>query len=165
MSHSPTQFSSTHIVPIRKNGVVIAHQLRVNGGGPGNTRYYSAAKLGSPENSLRAAQQAIKELGLPKPKPRGGSPTGRVLSTSKTKAPGICFVWAPGQDAPRLLVVATWVDKKGKYRSTSYSVEANGLEVALDRAIKARTSAGAEAPDKVSLLRLLRKQYRSGPPE
>jgi len=131
----------------------------------GNTRYYSAAKLGGPENSLREAQRAINELDLPKPKPRGGSATGRVLPTSKTKSPGIRFVWTPGQDAPRLHVVATWIDKKGKNRSTSYSVESTGIELTRDSAIMARTSDGADMPDKVQLLRLLRKQYRTGPTE
>jgi hypothetical protein len=156
-------FSNAHIVPIRKNGEVVAHQLRVDGGGPGNSRYFSATKLGGPNKSLLAAQNAIRDLGLPSTKPRGGSPVGRVLKPSKTKAPGIRFMWVEGVSAPILRVVATWTDKKGVCRHTSYSVEANGLEVALDRAIAARTSNGAPAPDKLQLLRLLRKQYRAGP--
>jgi hypothetical protein len=155
-------FENTHIVPNRKNGAVIAHQLRVNGGGPGNSRYFSAAKLGGPEKSRRAAERAIKELGLPVPKPRGGSCVGRLLKRSKTKEPGIRFVWTQAVSGPILRVVATWTDAKGVCRNTSYSVEANGLEATIDRAIAARTSNGAPTPDKVMLLKLLRKQYRAG---
>jgi hypothetical protein len=165
MNQATPSFSHAHIVPIRKGGDVIAHQLRVDGGGPGNTRYFSAAKLGGPDKSLHAAQKAVRDLGLPATKPRGGSPVGRVLKPSKTKEPGIRFVWTHAVSAPILRVVATWTDKKGVCRHTSYSVETNGLEGALDRAIASRTSNGAPLPDKVKLLKLLRKQYRAGPDE
>ena len=163
MNQATPSFTNAHIVPIRKGGEVIAHQLRVDGGGPGNTRYFSAAKLGGPDKSLNAAQKAVHDLGLPATKPRGGSTVGRVLKQSKTKEPGIRFMWVQAVSGPILRVVATWTDKKGVCRHTSYSVEANGLEGALDRAIAARTSNGAPLPDKVKLLKLLRKQYRAGP--
>ncbi len=163
MNQATQPFSHAHIVPIRKNGVVIAHQLRVDGGGPGNSRYFSASKLGGPDKSLRAAQNAIRDLDLPSTKPRGGSPVGRLLKASKTREPGIRFMWTQAVSGPILRVVATWTDKKGVSRHTSYSVETNGLEGALDRAIAARTSNGAPSPDKASLMRLLRKQYRAGP--
>jgi hypothetical protein len=161
MNQASHAFSHAHIFPIRKDGQVIAHQLRVDGGGPGNTRYFSSSKFGGPDKSLRAAQKAIRELSLPATKPRGGSDVGRLLKTSRTRQPGIRFVWTRAVSGPILRVVATWTDKNGVCRHTSYSVETNGLEGALDRAIAARTSNGAPTPDKQSLMRLLRKQYRA----
>lgn len=157
--------SRVHIVPIRKRGDVIAYQLRVDGGGPGRSQYFSAAKHGGADRSLRAAHDLIRDLGLPAAsRPRGGSTVGRPSRLSKTKAPGVRFVWTTGATAPVLGVVATWTDRNGVCRHTSYSVETNGLEGALDRAIAARTSNGAPAADRAELLALLCMSYRAGPP-
>lgn len=157
---------SAHIVAIRSKGVVVAHQLRINGGGPGKTRYYSSLKLGSPENSELAAKRDQRQLGLPKTTPRGGSPTGRVSCRSRTDEAGIRFVWTKTADTPILRVHASWTDKNGVDRHTSFSCETNGLDGALSLAISRRTSAGAPCPDpkkREKLLRLLHKNYRSGP--
>lgn len=154
-----------HIVPIRRRGEVIAYQLRVDGGGPGRSRYFAATKHGGADPSLRAAHDYIRGLGLvPQARPRGGSSVGRPSKLTKTGAPGIRFVWTHGAVVPVLRVVATWIDRDGARRHTSFSVEKNGLEGALDRAIEARTSNGAPSPDKATLLPLLLDHYRAGPP-
>ena len=84
-----------------------------------------------------------------------------MFSTSTTGAAGLRFEWTPKRQLPVLRVVATWVDKRGRSRHTSFSVQSNGLEGALDLAIAARTSAGAAVPEKKPLLRQLRKMQRS----
>ena len=150
-----------HIVAIRRDGVIEGHQLRIDGGGAGLSKFFSTGKYGSPEKALSAAKRAAKAMGLPKAKERGGSEEGRVLSTSATQAAGIRFEWDRGATAPILRVVATWTDRRSKGRNTSYSVERNGLDGALDKAIAARTSCGAPAPRRDALLRLLRREYRS----
>jgi hypothetical protein len=151
-----------HIVAIRRNGVVEGHQLRVNGGGPGHSKFFAASKHGGPEKAHRAALSMVREMGLPKPVRRGGSPVGRVFKTSHTQAAGIRFMWVEGQLGTVLRVVASWTDKRKRPRQTSFSVERNGLEGALDKAIAARTSAGAPTPDRAVLLRRLQKAYRAG---
>ena len=150
-----------HIVAIRRDGVVEGHQLRIDGGGAGLSKFFSSGKHGGPEKALSAAKRAAKVLGLPKTKERGGSEQGRVLSTSVTRAAGIRFEWARDTSTPILRVIATWTDRRSKCRNTSYSVERNGLDGALDKAIAARTSCGAPAPRRDALLRLLRREYRS----
>jgi hypothetical protein len=152
-----------HIVPIKRAGVVIAHQLRLNGGGPGNTTYFSAGKHGDESAARRAAIRAARKLGVKTFNRRGGSPVGRVTKLSKTGTAGIRFEWSDGPTEVVLLVRATWTSKRGRACSTCYSTAANGLESALDRAIKKRTSCGAPKPDKHRLLTLLRKTYRHGP--
>ena len=92
---------------------------------------------------------------------RGGSTQGRVLSTSITGTAGIRFAWSGETAEPLLRVVASWVDKQGRPRQTSYSVQRNGLMGALDKAIEARTSCGAPMPDRAALLRLLRREART----
>lgn len=155
--------NSSHIVALREAQALTGYQLRFNGGGPGQTKYFSARQCGSAEKARKAAQAYARSLGLPKARPRGGSATGRVFSTSTTGAAGLRFEWTPNRLVPVLRVVATWVDKRGRSRHTSFSVQRNGLEGALDLAIAARTSAGAAAPEKKPLLRLLRKMHRSAP--
>ena len=150
------------VQPIRTRGIVTGYQLRIDGGGAGKTKFFAALRLGGPIKALRAANKAAKELGLVKPKRRGGSDAGRVFKHSVTGAPGIRFVWTPGAEIAVLRVVASWVSKRGIAHSTSYSVEHRGLEGALDLAIKARTSAGAPSPDKADLLKKLRKIYANG---
>ncbi|MDP2005208.1 MAG: hypothetical protein Q8K45_06000 [Rubrivivax sp.] len=152
-----------HIVVIRSGGVVQGHQLRIDGGGTGLSKFFGTGRYGSPEKARRAAEREARVLGLPKTRPRGGSPQGRVLRTSTTKVAGIRFVWTPGVLQPVLRVNATWTDRRGRARNTSYSCERNGLEGALDKALKARTSSGAPMPDRLALLRLLRRVSRTGP--
>lgn len=152
-----------HIVTIRTGGVVQGHQLRIDGGGIGRSKFFGSGRYGSPEKARRAAEREARALGLPKARKRGGSEQGRVLSTSTTKAAGIRFVWTPATTQPVLRVVASWTDRRGTARNTSYSVERNGLEGALDKALKARTSGGAPMPDRSALLRLLRRTFRTGP--
>jgi hypothetical protein len=151
----------SHIVTIRQNGVIAGHQLRINGGGAGLSKFFSAGKYGGPEKAERAAKRAARELGLPKPQSRGGSTVGRVPSGSLTKTAGIRFSWTHYESGAVLRVIATWQDKKGVSRHTSYSVQRNGLEGALTLAIKARTSCGAPTPDAAMLLKLLRREYRN----
>lgn len=150
-----------HIVVIRRGDIVAGHQLRINGGGAGQSKFFSAGRYGSPDKARRAAEKEAREMGLPKARRRGGSPQGRVLCTSATRSAGIRFEWSRATLEPMLRVVASWVDKSGHARQTSYSVERNGLDGALDKAIKARTSCGAPLPDRVALLRLLRREYRT----
>lgn len=155
---------TAHIVTIRRQGVIEGYQLRINGGGPGLSKFFAARKLGSPEKALRTARRTAREMGLPKTRKRGGSQAGRLLSTSRTPAAGIRFEWTPFTLSTVLYVVATWRNKKGRPASTRYSVERHGLETALDLAITKRTSCGAPIPDRAALLKALRKVYRAGPP-
>ncbi len=152
---------SAHIVAIRHEGVIQGHQLRINGGGAGLSKFFAAGKYGGPEKAKRAAEREAKAMGLPKAQERGGSEVGRVLRTSATKTAGIRFAWTPLLSGTALRVIATWTDRRGRARSTSYSVERNGLDVALDKAIKARTSCGAPKPDRDALLKLLRRESRT----
>jgi hypothetical protein len=153
-----------HIVAIRRNGVVEGHQLRVNGGGAGHSKFFASIKHGGADKARRAAMTMAREMGLPKTLSRGGSAVGRVFKTSQTRAAGIRFAWVEGTLSTVLYVVASWTDKRKRARQTSFSVERNGLEGALDKAIAARTSAGAPAPDRAVLLRRLQKAYRTGHP-
>lgn len=157
------QTTHAHIVVIRSGGVVQGHQLRIDGGGTGRSKFFGTGRYGSPEKARRAAEREARALGLPKPRERGGSEQGRLLRTSTTKAAGIRFVWTPGTLGSVLRVTASWTDRRGRPRHTSYSCERNGLEGALDKALKARTSCGAPMPDRDALLRRLRKTYRAGP--
>jgi hypothetical protein len=151
----------SHIVAIRHNGEITGHQLRINGGGTGMSKFFAASKHGGPLKSERAAKLAAKEMGLPKPKPRGGSRVGRVLSSSVTNTAGIRFSWVHYESGPVLRVIATWTDKTGLSHHTSYSVQRNGLEGAMDKAIKARKRSGGPAPDKEALMKLLKREFRT----
>lgn len=155
----------SHIVTIRRGDVIEGHQLRINGGGSGLSKFFGAGRYGSAEKARRAAEREAKALGLPKTRVRGGSVQGRLLSTSTTRAAGIRFTWTPGVSGAVLRVAASWRDKSGRACQTSYSVERNGLDGALDKAITARTSCGATRPDRDALLRKLKRAYRAGPAE
>lgn len=87
---------------------------------------------------------------------------GRLQRRSRTHVAGIRFEWARRSFGPVLRVVATWTDRHGEPHHTSYSVEARGLEGALDLAIAARVSCGAPQPDRAELLQRLRQEYASG---
>lgn len=154
---------NAHIVAIRRGEVIEGHQLRVGNGGAGMTKFFSSSKYGGPDKARKAALKMIRDLDLPKPRKRGGSVAGRLLKTSKTPAAGIRFLWSRNEASPRLRVAATWMDRKGRPRHTSFSVDRNGLEAALDMAIERRTSCGAPMPDREALLKALKKVKRAGP--
>jgi hypothetical protein len=156
--------TSAHIVTIRRQGVIEGYQLRINGGGPGLSKFFAARKLGGPEKALRAARRTAREMGLPKTRKRGGSEPGRLLSTSRTPAAGVRFEWTPFARRTVLYVVATWRGHNGRPCSTRFSVDRHGVEAALDLAIARRTSCGAPMPDRAALLKALRKFRRVGPP-
>jgi len=158
-----TEATSAHIVTIRRQGEIEGYQLRINGGGPGLSKFFAARKLGGADKALRAARKTAKEMGLPKTRRRGGSEPGRLLSTSRTPAAGVRFEWTPFALNTVLYVVATWRGKNGRPSSTRYSVQRHGLEQALDMAIEKRTSCGAPAPDRAALLKALKKVYKAGP--
>jgi hypothetical protein len=155
--------TTAHIVTIRRQGVIEGYQLRINGGGPGLSKFFAARKLGSPEKALRAARRTAREMGLPKTRKRGGSLPGRLLSTSRTPAAGVRFEWTHFAVSTVLYVVATWRGRHGRPCSTRYSVERHGVEAALDMAIERRVSCGAPMPDRAALLKALKKIHRAGP--
>ncbi len=88
---------------------------------------------------------------------------GRLMRRSRTRTAGIRFEWAMRSCGPVLRVVATWTDRLGQPHHTSYSVQCNGLEGALDRAIASRISCGAPMPDREDLLQRLRQEFSTGP--
>lgn len=156
--------TSAHIVTIRRQGEIEGYQLRINGGGPGLSKFFAARKLGGPDKALRAARRTAREMGLPKTRKRGGSQAGRLLSTSRTPAAGVRFEWTPFALRTVLYVVATWRGGNGRPCSTRFSVDRHGIDEALDLAIARRTSNGAPMPDRPALLKALRKVQRAGPP-
>ncbi|MFG6486899.1 hypothetical protein ACG04R_09465 [Roseateles sp. BYS78W] len=93
----------------------------------------------------------------------GGSSVGRLMRRSRTRTAGIRFEWAMRTCGPVLRVVATWTDHQGQPHHTSYSVQSNGLEGALDRAIASRISCGAPQPDREDLLRRLKQEFATAP--
>jgi hypothetical protein len=157
------QATSAHIVTIRREGVVEGYQLRIDGGGPGNSRYFAAHKLGGPEKALRAARRMQRDMGLPRTQRRGGSPPGRLLRTSKTPAAGVRFEWERFAVSTVLYVVVSWSDKRGRPCGTRFSVARNGFEGAIDRAIEKRLASGAPLPDRKALLQALKRTFRTGP--
>ncbi|RZL40675.1 MAG: hypothetical protein EOP35_00135 [Rubrivivax sp.] len=88
---------------------------------------------------------------------------GRLMRRSRTRTAGIRFEWAMRTCGPVLRVVATWTDRLGQPHHTSYSVQCNGLEGALDRAIASRISCGAPLPDREDLLQRLRQEFATAP--
>lgn len=157
------QRKAAHLVVIRRGEIIEGHQLRLGSGGPGMTKFFSTGKYGTAEAARRAALKVMRELGVPRAGKRGGSRAGRLLKTSTTPAAGIRFLWSDNEAEPKLRVAATWTDRRGKPRHTSFSVERNGLEGALDLAIAKRVSCGAPQPDRDALLKALRKAKRAGP--
>ena len=145
-----------HIVTIRKAGRVVGYQLRVGDGGPGKTTLFSVGVYGTELRAKRKAVQAAKETGLVLGRKKGGSQVGRRTSRSPTLCAGVRFQWVDYPRGPILYVVASWTNAKGRLCGARYSTESNGLEQALDRAIAARTSAGAPEPDRKALLKALR---------
>lgn len=93
----------------------------------------------------------------------GGSTMGRLMRRSRTRTAGIRFEWVLRTIGPVLRVVATWTDRHGQPHHTSFSVQCNGLEGALDRAIASRISCGAPAPDREDLLKRLQQEFATAP--
>lgn len=162
LSLYPACSQPAHIVVIRREGVIGAYQLRIGSGGPGLSRLFSVGKHGGQRKALAAARAAAHAAGLTLGGRRGGSPEGRRTARSPTPAAGVRFEWHAFAQSTVLYVVASWRDKKGQSRCTRYSVERNGLQGALDKAIAARTSAGAPVPDRKALLRALRNERAAG---
>ena len=95
----------------------------------------------------------------------GGSTMGRLMWRSRTRTAGIRFEWAMRTCGPVLRVVATWTDRQGQPHHTSFSVQCNGLEGALDRAIASLISCGAPVPDREDLLQRLRQEFATAQPQ
>jgi hypothetical protein len=110
-----------------------------------------------------SAGQAPDDGHAEHPRRPGGSKMGRLMWRSRTRTAGIRFEWAMRSCGPVLRVVATWTDRQGQPHHTSYSVQCNGLEGALDRAIASRISCGAPLPDREDLLQRLRKEFATSP--
>jgi hypothetical protein len=153
-----------HVVTIRRRGLIIGHQLRIAGGGPGRSKFFGCARFGGEDKSRRAAERMAAQMNLPKRNKRGGSRAGRLLRTSHTRAAGIRFEWVRRTVGPVLRVVATWTDRRGRSHHTSFSVQRNGLEGALHKAIAARTSCGAPMPDGHDLLQRLQHEFETAAP-
>jgi hypothetical protein len=113
---------------------------------------------GMPANAWPGAASAPARERRP-----GGSKMGRLMWRSRTRTAGIRFEWAMRSCGPVLRVVATWTDHQGQPHHTSYSVQCNGLEGALDRAIASRISCGAPLPDREDLLQRLRQEFATAP--
>ena len=111
-------------------------------------------------NDGHAAEQQAAQQQHRRP---GGSAMGRLMRRSRTRTAGIRFEWAMRSCGPVLRVVATWTDRQGLPHHTSYSVQCNGLEGALDRAIASRVSCGAPQPDREDLLQRLRQEFATAP--
>lgn len=110
-----------------------------------------------------AAERFLNELRLERPRRPGGSTMGRLMRRSRTRTAGIRFEWVLRTVGPILRVVATWTDRLGQPHHTSFSVQCNGLEGALDRAIAARISCGAPMPDREDLLQRLQQEFATAP--
>ena len=159
------EIDRAHLVILRYGGEVKGVQLRVGDGGPGNTKHFSVKRYCGEAEATKAATKTAKSLGLQIGKPRRGAKLGRIQNNNKTGEAGIQFVWRR-YETPVLAVAASWMDPKtGKPKHTSFSVEANGLEGALDKAIAAREKSGVPVTTKTALLRKLRSVYRAGPSE
>jgi hypothetical protein len=121
----------------------------------------------TPQPRLGAAIPALDDNAAtetqPRPRRPGGSAMGRLMRRSRTRTAGIRFEWAMRTCGPVLRVVATWTDRLGQPHHTSYSVQCNGLEGALDRAIASRISCGAPMPDREDLLQRLRQEFATSP--
>ncbi|MBV8035416.1 hypothetical protein [Roseateles sp.] len=109
------------------------------------------------------AKPRLDDLHPDHPRRPGGSRMGRLMKRSRTRTAGIRFEWVLRTIGPVLRVVATWTDRLGQPHHTSFSVQCNGLEGALDRAIASRMSCGAPRPNREDLLRRLQKEFATAP--
>lgn len=159
-----TDPSRAHIVSIKSAGKVVAIQLRF-GDGPGLSKYFSLRKLGGLRKAKAAAQLAAREAGAMVGQSKRGVGTGRKMRNNRSGEAGIRWDWLEGTDGHCYLsVISTWTNKQGRPRSSRYSVHRNGLEGALDKAIKARCSAGAPPPNRELLLANLRAEFATRRP-
>lgn len=110
-----------------------------------------------------ASDRCLNDMHQDRPRRPGGSTMGRLMRRSRTRTAGIRFEWVLRTVGPVLRVVATWTDKHGQPHHTSFSVQCNGLEGALDRAIAARISCGAPLPDREDLLQRLQQEFATAP--
>lgn len=115
-------------------------------------------------SSTATPDHRLGNLRMDRPRRPGGSSMGRLMWRSRTRTAGIRFEWVSRTTGPVLRVVATWTDGQGHARHTSFSVQCNGLEGALDRAIACRISCGAPMPDRADLLQRLQKEFETAPP-
>jgi hypothetical protein len=145
-----------HVVKIRRGGEVIAVQMRI-GQGAGESAYFSASKHGGEEGAMAAALKKCDELGAVVKTGRGGGMIGRRVTGTNVE-PGITLKWREYGGSPKLTVEATWAEA-GRRRKTCYSVDKNGLEGALDKAIQKRMNAGAPKLNREALLAELRSEY------
>ena len=151
-----TETLKAHIVKIRRGGEVQGCQLRI-GQGAGQSFYFGSLKNGGEEGAMKAALEKATELGAVVKPGRGGGVIGRRVAGTKIE-PGIVFKWRDYGGDPKLTVEATW-SEAGRLRKTCYSVEKNGLEGALDLAVKKRMKAGAPKLNRDALLARLRSEY------
>lgn len=117
----------------------------------------------SETSDVASAVRLLNDMRLEHARRPGGSSTGRLMRRSRTRTAGIRFEWVTRTIGPVLRVVATWTDRHGQPHHTSFSVQCNGLEGALDRAIAARISCGAPPPDRDDLLERLRQEFATAP--
>lgn len=113
--------------------------------------------------SAVAAERFLTKYHHDGPRRPGGSTMGRLMQRSRTRTAGIRFEWVLRTIGPVLRVVATWTDPLGQPHHTSFSVQCNGLEGALDRAIASRVSCGAPMPDRADLLQRLQQEFATAP--
>lgn len=113
--------------------------------------------------SAAAAERFFTKYHPDGPRRPGGSTMGRLMQRSRTRTAGIRFEWVLRTIGPVLRVVATWTDQFGQPHHTSFSVQCNGLEGALDRAIASRVSCGAPLPDRADLLQRLQQEFATAP--
>lgn len=164
-SRQPARFqiSSACIVTIRREGQVQAFQVRVNGGGPGLTKYFSVRTHGGKRKAMRSARAQLEALGVPARRRRGGSQLGRLTARSVSGAAGIRFVWIDrALGTPVVGVAVSWVDPDGRPRQTVRRTDSNGDAPAIDLAIQRRVAAGDDGLDRNQLLSRLRAFRRAG---
>ena len=113
--------------------------------------------------SAAMAERHLNDRLIERHRPPGGSSMGRLMWRSRTRTAGIRFEWVTRSTGPVLRVVATWKDQCGHPRHTSFSVQCNGLEGALDRAIASRCSCGAPLPNRADLLQRLQQEFATAP--
>lgn len=154
-----------HLVAIRQGDDIVAWQLRVGSGGPGQTRLYTAKKLGSLNKAKAAAKADCKALGLVLGTGVGGSAKGKRTRLSPTSSAGIRWEWQEFPNSWVLYVVCSFTQRDGRGGSSRFSTQKHGLEAALDLAIQRRVHHGAPLPDKAKLMTELRRYYRAGTPD
>lgn len=123
----------------------------------------AASRRAQPSSAAHPNPDAPAEAREAASRRPGGSTAGRLMWRSRTRTAGIRFEWAMRSCGPVLRVVATWTDRQSQPHHTSFSVQCNGLEGALDRAIAARVSCGAPMPNREDLLQRLQQEFVTAP--